>query len=228
MKETCGGIYILTNPSFPEYVKIGYADDVYGRLAELNRSECVPFAFRLFAYYKVGKRLTDIQVHSIIDRLNPNLRSIEEVSGKIRKREFYNMSASDALEILRSIAVINDLENNIVVVEPTAQEMKAEDEATEVRTRKSPTQYPKMDWLLEQKIINVGDSICVINHPEEVATLVDDSTVEYKGEKLGIQTWAKKITGWKAVQTYAMIRRVGDKKTLDELRSEKMKELDLI
>ena len=26
--ENKGVIYILTNPSFPEYVKIGYADDV--------------------------------------------------------------------------------------------------------------------------------------------------------------------------------------------------------
>ena len=28
MKQTNGVIYILTNPSFPEYVKIGYADDI--------------------------------------------------------------------------------------------------------------------------------------------------------------------------------------------------------
>ena len=27
-----GVIYILTNPSFPEYVKIGYADDIESRL----------------------------------------------------------------------------------------------------------------------------------------------------------------------------------------------------
>ena len=27
-----GVIYILTNPSFPEYVKIGYADDIEKRL----------------------------------------------------------------------------------------------------------------------------------------------------------------------------------------------------
>ena len=32
MEETVGYIYILTNPSFPEYVKIGYADDVEKRL----------------------------------------------------------------------------------------------------------------------------------------------------------------------------------------------------
>ena len=30
-----GVIYILTNPSFPEYVKIGYADNIDRRLKEL-------------------------------------------------------------------------------------------------------------------------------------------------------------------------------------------------
>lgn len=35
-------IYILTNSSFSEYVKIGYADDVKKRLQQLNRSECIP------------------------------------------------------------------------------------------------------------------------------------------------------------------------------------------
>ena len=31
--DKTGVIYILTNPSFPEYVKIGYADDIDKRLA---------------------------------------------------------------------------------------------------------------------------------------------------------------------------------------------------
>lgn len=37
-----GVIYILTNPSFPQYVKIGYASDLNRRLSELNRSEALP------------------------------------------------------------------------------------------------------------------------------------------------------------------------------------------
>jgi hypothetical protein len=53
--ENKGVIYILTNPSFPEYVKIGYADDVNKRLAQLNRSECTPFAFRVYATYEVDQ-----------------------------------------------------------------------------------------------------------------------------------------------------------------------------
>lgn len=32
--ENKGVIYILTNPSFPEYVKIGYADDIDKRLKQ--------------------------------------------------------------------------------------------------------------------------------------------------------------------------------------------------
>ena len=36
--DKTGVIYILTNPSFPEYVKIGYADDIDKRLQRLNRS----------------------------------------------------------------------------------------------------------------------------------------------------------------------------------------------
>lgn len=49
MENQSGYIYILTNQSFPEYVKIGYADNVDERIAQLNRSECTPFAFRKYA-----------------------------------------------------------------------------------------------------------------------------------------------------------------------------------
>lgn len=51
-----GYIYILTNPSFKDYVKIGYADNVEERVVQLNRTECTPFAFRIYATYKVSER----------------------------------------------------------------------------------------------------------------------------------------------------------------------------
>lgn len=107
MSQTVGYIYILTNPSFKEYVKIGYADNVQKRLAQLNRSECIPFAFRVYATYEVNSRLSDTKLHAIIDRLNPNLRSVETFEGKERKREFYAMTPEDAYSILEAIAEIN-------------------------------------------------------------------------------------------------------------------------
>ncbi|MCD7771103.1 MAG: GIY-YIG nuclease family protein [Oscillospiraceae bacterium] len=39
VKNYTGVIYILTNPSFPNYIKIGYATDLEKRLKQLNRTE---------------------------------------------------------------------------------------------------------------------------------------------------------------------------------------------
>lgn len=223
-----GVIYILTNPSFPQYVKIGYANDLKSRLKSLNRSECIPFAFRVYAYYKVPKRLTDLEIHKIIDTINPNLRAIETIDGKERKREFYELSANDAYEILLGIAKINGMESNITLVEPTSKEIKEEEEAEEGRIKRVMTQLPRMDWLIEQSIVNIGDEVYIINHPDEVAVIKNAESVEYKGELMSFNQFGCKITGWKAIQIYAYMKKVGEKDTLAELREEKMHELGMI
>ena len=104
MKDETGVIYILTNPSFPNYVKIGYAVNLEKRLIELNRSECIPFAFRPYAVYETSGRLQDKEVHEILDSLNPSLRAIDEFNGKPRIREFFAMSPEDAYKLLEDIA----------------------------------------------------------------------------------------------------------------------------
>ena len=68
-KEQKGVIYILTNPSFPDYIKIGYAHNIEQRLKQLNRSETIPYAFRVYAIYEVESELTDKELHKLIDSL---------------------------------------------------------------------------------------------------------------------------------------------------------------
>ena len=96
MADNGGYIYVLTNPSFPEYVKIGYADNVDERVAQLNRTECTPFAFKKYAVLHVASRLADKNVHKLIDKFKPELRAKENVNGKMRIREFFAMSAKEA------------------------------------------------------------------------------------------------------------------------------------
>ena len=86
MSEQQGVIYILTNPSFPDYEKIGYAYDIEKRLQQLNRRESIPIAFHVYASYEVNSRLSDLKIHTIIDKLNPNLRSIDNFNGQKRVR----------------------------------------------------------------------------------------------------------------------------------------------
>lgn len=132
--EKAGVIYILTNPSFPEYVKIGYADDVEKRLAQLNRSECIPFAFRIYATYEVNSRLSDLKIHEIIDKLNPNLRSIDNFEGKKRVREFYAMTKEDAYFLLEAIAEIHGCKDKLKRIQPTKEEQVDEEIAERIET----------------------------------------------------------------------------------------------
>lgn len=135
-----GCIYILTNPSFPEYVKIGYADDLQQRLNSLNRSACIPFAFRVFAVYEVDERLQDIKIHNMIDSLNPNLRAIDTFDGKKRTKEFYAMSANDAYSILETIAKLSGTMGRLKKLTPEGHEIIDEEIANEVEKNTTYTE----------------------------------------------------------------------------------------
>lgn len=189
MEENKGVIYILTNPSFPEYVKIGYADDVKKRLAQLNRSECVPFAFRVYATYEVSSRLSDIKIHEIIDKLNPNLRSIENFEGKKRVREFYAMSPEDAYDLLKAIAEINGMEGKLKKVTPSKEEKKEEQLANSIR--KSAIDFYELG-------IKQGDEFTYIHNPNIKVKVLDNRNVEYNGEKTSLSALAQKLLGKKS------------------------------
>ncbi len=192
MKDKTGVIYILTNPSFPEYVKIGYADDIDKRLKQLNRSECVPFAFRVFATYEVPSRLSDLKIHSIIDKLNPNLRSIENFDGQKRVREFYAMSAEDAYSILEAMSEIHGCKENLKLAKISEDDKVAEETAEEIATE---TLEKAENFSFSKCQIPVGSVLEFGNNPSIICTVVDDRMVEYNGKKMYLTGLAKQLLG---------------------------------
>ena len=188
MSTNHGVIYILTNPSFPDYVKIGYADNIEHRLQQLNRSECIPFAFRVYATYEVNSRLSDLKIHTIIDKLNPNLRSIDNFNGQKRVREFYAMSAEDAYSILEAIAEIHDRTDKLKLIAPNEEEKRAELTAEEVKKRSS-------NFSFSEAQIPVGAVLEFHNDPSIQCTVVDDRRVEYNGEVMYLTSVAKMVLG---------------------------------
>lgn len=193
-----GYIYIMTNPSFPEYVKIGYAKDVKQRLDELNRSSAVPFAFRIYATYEVDSELSDKKLHSILDKLNPELRSTEEINGKKRVREFYAMTPEDAYDILDAIAEINGFKHRLKKWKATAEEQKEEETAKEISEAH------------QEHLATFRFSMCNISTNEQVEfwrnatepsgmlfTVIDDKHVEYDGKPWSLSALAKHLLGKK-------------------------------
>lgn len=128
-----GSIYILTNPSFPDYVKIGYSKDVTERINRLNNSEAVPFGFRLYATYEVETQSADKVLHRIIDKLNADLRSVDTINDKVRVREFYLISPEDAYELLEDIAIISGTKERLHLYKPTNDEIQEERTAEQNR-----------------------------------------------------------------------------------------------
>jgi hypothetical protein len=196
-----GVIYILTNPSFPEYVKIGYADDIEKRLSQLNRSECIPFAFRVYATYEVNSRLSDLKIHSIIDKLNPNLRSIDNFNGQKRIREFYAMPPEDAYAILEAIAEIHGCADKLKLAKPSEDELVAEETAREIveesKERAAPFRFSMCNIPMGSEI-----KFCCRGNDNtgKVCTVVDDRHVSYEGRALSLSALASELTGKTPVQ----------------------------
>ena len=191
-----GYIYILTNPSFPQYVKIGYAADVKQRLDELNRSSAVPFAFRIYATYEVDSALSDKKLHSILDKLDPELRSKEEIDGKKRVREFYAMAPEDAYAILEAIAEINGYRSRLKKWKATANEQRDEALAQEIqeeaRHKAKPFTFSSCD-IEEGETVEFFNS----NNPNNgvSAVVVDDKHVQYNGDTWTLTSLAKEFLG---------------------------------
>ena len=208
-EKKAGVIYILTNPSFPDYVKIGYAHNIETRLKQLNRSETIPFAFRVYAVYAVESELTDKELHKLIDKLNPDLRTIENFDGKERVKEFYAMSAEDAYGLLECIAKISGTLDRLQRLTPEGHEILDEQIANEVRetVRRGPFRFSACN-------IPIGSQIEFIEDSSVKATVVDDRRIEYNGETTSVSALAQKLKGFDhAVQGTLWFTYQGEKLT---------------
>ena len=191
MEKQNAVIYILTNPSFPEWVKIGYAHDAKERVKQLNRSEAVPFAFRLYATYEVNKEFSDKELHRIIDSLNKDLRSSENIDGKNRVREFYQMSAEDAYQLLKCIANISGTTDRLKLHKQSKQEAAEEQQAEEVREK---ARLKSFDF--EENGIPVGSELEFVDDPNIKVKVISNRKIEYKGKETSVSALAQELKGF--------------------------------
>lgn len=198
METIKGYIYILSNPSFEDFVKIGFARDVEARVKQLNQSECTPYAFRIYATYGIEKELGDKEVHKIIDKLNPDLRSKETINGKERKREFYKMTPEAAYEILEAMSELHCTTNNLKIREPTNENIADEQDNRENKEEKvsrlSPFNFSLVNIKPGEKIIF---SNCNSEFDGAECEVVDNRHVKYNGKKWTLSSLAYELSNLK-------------------------------
>lgn len=194
-------IYILTNPSFPNYVKIGKTTDLKQRVRSLNNPTCLPFSFRVYATYKVEQNLDAVEkaIHNLIDKIDYDLRAREESdSGRLREREFFALDAENAFEVLREIAVLRGDEHNLTKTKQTKKEKEEEQIAKTVEERAEKQKR----LTFSEYGIPMGSQLSFVREPSITATVVNETKVEFEGKKYSLSGLAsellKKHCGWKS------------------------------
>ena len=194
-----GFIYILTNPSFPDYVKIGYADDVEQRLKQLNATECTPYAFHVYATYEVGDRLLDKEIHKVFDILSPACRAREVNQGKERVREFFAISAEDAFAVLESMAKIHGSIDKLQKLSMSDNEQMDVVEAKEIARKREAKNFQ-----FSMCNINVGEEIVFVGCTKNAkdndtygthVVIANDKQVEYDDKLWSLSALAKELGG---------------------------------
>lgn len=137
-------------------------------------------------------------MHSILDKLNPELRSTEEINGKKRVREFYAMTPEDAYDILDAIAEINGFKHRLKKWKATAEEQKEEETAKEISEAHQERLAP---FTFSMCNIAIGEQIEFWKSRNEptgiMCTVVDDKHVEYDGKSWAMTALAKYLLGTK-------------------------------
>ena len=91
-----------------------------------------------------------------------------------------------------------------------------------VNRKKMDLSMPKMDKLIEFNMVKPGDRLYItlssVDREDSMATLLDAKYVRYKNEKMTLNQWGCRVTGWKSIRIYAWAAKEGEIETLQEKR----------
>lgn len=192
-KKLKGMVYILTNPSFDGWIKIGQTTDVKKRIKDLSDKTSVPLSYRLYATYRTNKFVeVETVIHNLIDTIDSRLRSQElDEKGKIiRRREFFHTTPEKAFKIFKEVAKLLDESEKVKLFEPTEEQQKEEEIIESIKKQ------PKFTFKLLD--IPVGSKLTFINDETKVVvTLNDERSVSFNDKETVLSEVARELLGWK-------------------------------
>lgn len=166
-------VYILTNESMPEFVKIGFTHgSVEDRIRQLDRTG-TPLPFEVYYAAVVGDAEKEEKwLHSIFaDR-------------RVRdNREFFKMNPEYATLALKRI----EISEVVVASELTPEQEK---EVAEVKERRSRFHFAHYG-------IPVGSKLTFTRDPNVIAEVVENDKIKIDDETGSLSTFAMKLLGYK-------------------------------
>ncbi len=170
-------VYLLTNPSMPDLVKIGRTTDLEARLRQLSTHSGVPVPFECFFACEVAD---SAKVE----------RALHDAFGDHRinsKREFFRFNPDRAVAILELVA-LKDAAPNIEIAEDQAEL----DALHREQSRREQFRFSMVD-------VPIGSILTFSKDETNIARVIDDKRIEFEGGITSTSAAATKLLhrrGW--------------------------------
>ena len=164
-------VYLLTNPSIPDLVKVGRTKNLENRIRSLSSHSGVAVPFECFHASEVlDAQEVEKRLHDAFGdhRINP-------------KREFFRIHPERVVSILKLVEV-RDVTPTEDIVEDQGERETLERERT-IRSR----------FNFSMVGIPHGSTLSFYNEESITATVVDDRTIEFEGEVQSLTKAARTI-----------------------------------
>lgn len=176
-------VYLLTNPTMPDLVKIGRTTDLESRLRQLSTHSGVPVPFECFYACEVAD---SVKVE----------KALHDAFGDHRinsRREFFRLNPDRAVAILELVAL-----KDATLTDEVAEDQAELDALHREQTRREQFRFSMVD-------IAPGAVLTFSKDELITATVVDDKRINFRGEITSTSAAATKLLhriGWtlKAVQ----------------------------
>lgn len=153
-------VYILTNPCFPDWIKIGRCKDLKKRVSSLSNNTAVPLPFDVFYACTVpdSKKVES----KLFDIFAPHRISA--------KREFFSCDPEQVVKVL-DLVKIEDVE--VLTGNDDEEELLAGAKLI----------LGESKFLFSEAGISLGSEIYMTREPSLVANVIDQHTVSFEGKK---------------------------------------------
>ena len=192
-------VYLLTNPTMPDLVKIGRTKDLEERLRQLSTHSGVPVPFECFYACEVAD---SVKVE----------KALHDAFGDHRinsRREFFRLNPDRAVAILELVAI-----KDATLAAEVAEDQAELDALHREQTRREQFRFSMVD-------IAPGSLLTFSKDDEITATVVDDKRINFQGEITSTSAAATRLLhqiGWTLRAAQAPLYRVYEGETLAERR----------
>ena len=187
-------IYVLINVSIPNYVKVGYSENVEETLHHLNSSEANPFPFLLFAEYELPVSHDSQNSQKLIERLFRRERTTPlALIRKVHERGFYAMRPEEACDILSNMAKLYG--KTVKQFDISSEEEKQNDAQKKMQKGRKLVTNRTSHFRFSMVGLKPGDVIHFRHDPNLTFKVLTDREIEYKGQPTSMSAVMRDLTG---------------------------------